>query len=98
LGLLIIEDTRLRHASVGHWSRYGSKRTTSIAGQSSIHVVLADEANAGRLWPLVANFLRKTHVLPHLKVVELATFDAIAMKVDFPSIRRRNDPMVSFWM
>jgi len=69
-----------------------------FAANCSIHVVLADGANAGRLRPLVANCLRETHFLPRFQVVELVTFDAVAMKVDLPSIRRSNEPMVTFRM
>ena len=61
-------------------------------------MVLADGANAGRLRPLVANRFRETHFLPRFQVVELVTFDAIAMKVDLPSICRSNEPVVSFGM
>jgi len=73
-------------------------RAALLGRQGSIHVVLADEANAGRLRPLVANRLRETHFLPRFQVVELVTFDAIAMKVDLPSIRRSNEPVVSLRM
>jgi len=69
-----------------------------LAPNCSIHVVLADGANAGRLRPLVADRLRETHFLPRFQVVELVTFDAIAMKVDLPSIRRNNEPVVTFRM
>jgi hypothetical protein len=58
-------------------------------------VVLANGANASQLRSLVANRLRETHFLPDFQVVELATFDAVAMKVDLPSIRRSNEPVVS---
>ena len=59
-----------------------------LAPNCSIHVVLTDGANAGRLRALVANRLRETHFLSRFQVVELVTFDAIAMKVDLASIRR----------
>ena len=61
-------------------------------------MVLANGANACRLRPLIANRFRETHFLPRFQVVELVTFDAIAMKVDLPSIRRSNEPVVSFRM
>ena len=66
-----------------------------LALNCSIRVVFADGANAGRLRPLVANRFRETHFLPRFQVVELVIFDAIAMEVDLPSIRRSNEPVVS---
>ena len=61
-------------------------------------MVLADGANAGCFRSLVANRLRETHFLPRFQVVELLTFDAIAMKIDLPSIVGSNEPVVAFRM
>jgi hypothetical protein len=66
--------------------------------QGSIHVVLADGANARRLRPLITNRLRKPHFLPHFQVIELATFDAVAMKIDLSTVRRSNEPVISLRM
>ena len=58
-----------------------------VAPNCSIHVVLADGANAGRLRPLVANRLGETHLLPRFQVVF-----AYCDEVDLPSSAEAMNP------